>query len=250
MRLFVFFPGTKAKQVFALSEPLGPLSGVRLAAFSQYSKWQPLIVEIQFQTNAGVWLTNTGCVKRREVSTAGFNQNAPGGGVGNTVIVQSASGFVEVDGGANGTPCDAADGNLSTWWNAKSEPSTDRYWIDFGFGTNQTLKAVSVTSSGDGDHDLKEFGLLPNDSGAEAPKVMEPVQLWTKPLSDGSIAAVLFNPGNVTQTANFTMGEIGLKCATGNALSVWADGNATSTQSHVNVRIDTHDSAGFICSCV
>eukprot|EP01043_Picozoa_sp_COSAG02_P010632 COSAG02_NODE_378_length_23535_cov_35.310164_3_plen_222_part_00 len=221
---------------------------MRLAAFSQYSKWQPLIVEVQFQTSAGVWLTNSGCVKRAE-ELAGFSQRVAGEVVGNTVHVQSASGFVDVDGSANGTPCDAADGNLSTYWNAKSESNTGRYWIDFAFGTNQTLTAVSVASNGDGDHDLKDFGLLPNGPRAGAPKLTEPVQLWAKPLSDGSIAVVLFNPADATQQANFTMREVGLKCATANVLSVWAEG-ATSKQSHVTVRIETHDSAGFICSCV
>ena len=237
--------GTKAKQVFALKEPLGPLPGVRLAAFSQWSQWQPLIVEVQFQTSAGVWLTDTGCVKRHE-EQADFQQRAT---VSNTVHVQSASGFVDVDGGVNGTPCNAADGNLSTWWNAKSELSTGRYWIDFAFGTNQTLKAVSVITTGDGVHDLKDFGLLPNDSGAgAAPKAAEPVQLWKKPLSDGSVAVVLFNPADATQQASLSMGEIGLKCASGNVLSVWAEGNATK-ESQVTAHIETHDSAGFICSC-
>ena len=91
--------------------------------------------------------------------------------------------------------------------------------------------------------------MLPNAPGPGAAPEAELVQVWKKPLSDGSVAVVLFNPAGAKQQANFTMREIGLACATGNVMSVWAEGNATSKQSHVTTHIETHDSAGFICSC-
>ena len=76
-----------------------------------------------------------------------------------------------------------------------------------------------------------------------------PVQLWTKPLSDGSVAAILFNPANSAQDARFTPAEVGLKCSTAAVQSVWAPGNATKPLGAVHATVGTHDTDGFILAC-
>ena len=76
-----------------------------------------------------------------------------------------------------------------------------------------------------------------------------PVQLWTKPLSDGSVAAILFNPANGTQDARFAPAEVGLKCSTAAVQSVWAPGNATKPLGAVHATVGAHDTDGFILAC-
>jgi len=38
------------------------VSGLRLGVFSQYSQWQPIVREVEFQTDDGTWRKNVdGC---------------------------------------------------------------------------------------------------------------------------------------------------------------------------------------------
>jgi hypothetical protein len=73
-------------------------------------------------------------------------------------------------------------------------------------------------------------------------------QLWTKPLSTNSTAALLFNAGNTSQAAGFTMRELGLNCDTGHVRDVWTDAVVNGVAA-VNVTVERHDSAAYICSC-
>ena len=228
---------TTERQVFTLPEPLQMVAGIRLAAFSQYEQWQPNLVEVEFQTADGAWLTNNHSACANEETDAALPEG---------VRVAAASGSYATA-GTVGKACAAADGNLSTFWDAVSEPQTGRYWIEFAFGSKVALKAVAITSPNDLSHDLKDFGLLP--AGSPADVHSEPVQLWTKPLSGGSMAAMLFNPGDAPQVSNFTMAELGLKCATGAVQDVWVPGKETAKLGTVEAQIATHGTAGFICSC-
>jgi hypothetical protein len=116
-----------ARQVFMLPQHAS-MTGLRLAVFSQYSQWQPLVAEVEFQTSDGTWRKNEdGCAAPSKDS------------------VTAASGAVAGPGG--GLACAAADGNLSTSWDAKSDMA-GRYWIEFGFGgENITLKAIAISGA-------------------------------------------------------------------------------------------------------
>ena len=212
------------RQIFPVPGPPLSLSRVRLGIFSQYSRWQPLVREIEFQTSDGVWKKN---------SAASCAPNRTGG------LVAGASGFVAPD-----AACLAADGNLSTHWNARADQD-QRYWIDFDFGGVVSLKAIAVTQGTDDVHQMKDFGLLPAPHGPGH----ESVQLWTKTLADTSVAVLLFNADASVQRASFNMSEIGLQCEVGDVESVWAVSNATQRLSVVTAAVESHDTAGFICSC-
>jgi alpha-N-acetylgalactosaminidase len=222
---------TGMRQVFTLPSPM-IVPGFRFAVFSQYSKWQPMIREMEFQTGDGAWVKNLdGCTQP------------------SASMVDAASGEYRVPAPGLGIACAAADGKNDSWWNAVSEPTTGKYWIDVGFGGNLSLSAFALTGFGDRVHEVKDFGLLP--WGSVTPrKQAEQVQLWTKPLSDGSIAALIFNAANASQGANFSMREIGLGCDTASVRSVWAVGGVAKRLSVVSeATIERHDSAGFICKC-
>ena len=212
------------RQIFPLPGPPLSLSRVRLGIFSQWSRWQPLVREIEFQTSDGAWKKN---------SVTSCAPNRTGG------LVTGASGFVAPD-----TACLAADGNLSTHWNGRADQD-QRYWIDFDFGGVVSLKAIAVTQGTDDVHQMKDFGLLPAPHG----QGHESVQLWTKHLADKSIAVLLFNSGTSAKSASFNMSEIGLQCKVGDVESVWAVSNTTQRLSVVTATVESHDTAGFICSC-